>query len=302
MRNPTPIQLIDTCFLGESDVIGVYLIESNDGLILIETGPETVAERLQEGIRRHGHDWRSVKHVLLTHIHFDHAGGAWKFAEQGAQIYVHPKGLPHLHDPTKLWSSAKRIYGDDMERLWGTMEPIDEEQLTPLDDGDELSIGGIDFSVHYTSGHAVHHNSYQLGDRLFVGDVAGVKIHGGPVVPPCPPPDVNVEAWKDSIRRLRRLKPAGLYLAHYGIVDTPSEHFDALEAMLDDWAAFIKTHYDAGTDKDELVPLFVEYTQEQLRTAGVSDEDIARYEKGNPSYMSVTGLLRYWKLKDEGRL
>ncbi len=301
MKTPK-INILDIHFLGETHVIANYLIESNDGLILIETGPETAFNHLKKAIREAGFNWKDVKHVLLTHIHFDHAGAAWKFAKNGAQIYVHPIGLPHLNAPEKLWNSAKRIYKDDMERLWGEMKPIDESLLIPVDDGAVLHLGNVEFKVHYTPGHAIHHNTYQLGEILFTGDVAGVKINNGPVVPPCPPPDIHIENWKRSIQKLRALNPTRLYLAHYGAVDHPKTHLTNLVSILDDWKNWIKPYYDKSIPHEDIVPKFVEYTQNQLKNKNVSEENIERYEKGNPSYMSVTGLLRYWKLKEEGRI
>lgn len=294
------IHVLDLDFLDEHFVIASFLIESDDGIILIETGPETTFAHLKSAISKEGFDWKDVKHVLLTHIHFDHAGAAWKFAQNGAKIYVHPIGLPHLHDPEKLWNSAKRIYGDDMERLWGKMEPINNNQLVEADDGDVLKIGNIEFRVLYTPGHAVHHNAYKSGNIIFTGDVAGVRINKGPAVPPCPPPDINIEAWKKSIQRLKKQNPEFLYLTHFGIVDNPQKHLTALEATLDKWANWMKPYFAAQTPPREIIPKLTEYTGSQLREAGVSEEDIQRYEKANPSYMSVSGLLRYWKLKGEG--
>lgn len=296
------IRTLDIHFLGETHVIANYLIESSDGLILIETGPETAFDHLKKAIANEGFNWKDVKHVLLTHIHFDHAGAAWKFAENKAKIYVHPIGLPHLNNPEKLWNSAKRIYKDDMEKLWGEMKPIDEKLLIPLDDGAVIEIGNIELKAHYTPGHAIHHNAYQLEDVLFTGDVAGVKINNGPVVPPCPPPDIHIENWKRSIEKLRTLQPSKLYLAHYGEVNQPEQHFSDLKYILDDWKNWIKPYYKKEASPKEITPKFTTYTKNQLREQGVSAADVERYEKGNPTYMSVTGLLRYWKLKDEGRI
>lgn len=295
------IKILDDRFQHQTHVIANYLMESEDGLILIETGPETTFTHLQKAIKNEGFNWKDVKHVLLTHIHFDHAGAAWRFAENNAKIYVHPIGVPHLNNPEKLWNSAKRIYKDDMERLWGEMKPIKSELLVPADDGDELHIGGVTFKVYYTPGHAIHHNAYQLGDVVFTGDVAGVKINNGPVVPPCPPPDINIEAWKKSIGVLRNINPRVLYLAHFGAVTDVQHHLDSLEEMLDDWKDWMKPHCDAGEPAEDIIPEFVKYTEEQLRNKGVSEADIVRYDKGNPAFMSVTGLLRYWKLKAQGR-
>src|SRR5699024_698689 len=180
--------------------------------------------------------------------------------------------------------------------------PIPKSNLIAVDDGDVLDIGGVEIKVHYTPGHAIHHNAYQIGDVVFTGDVAGVKINNGPVVPPCPPPDIDIKVWKESIDKLRKLSPRRLYLAHFGPVDQVAQHLTDLENIMDDWAEWIKPRYEAGDKPDEITPEFVEYTQQQLKEKGVESEDIERYEKGNPSYMSVTGLMRYWKLKEEGRL
>lgn len=296
------IEILDLNFMNKSDAIASFLIESGDGLILIETGPESTFKTLKKAITDAGHDWKDVRHVLLTHIHFDHAGAAWKFAENGAKIYVHPIGLPHLQNPERLWNSAKMIYQDEMETLWGSMEPIDESLLVSAQDGDHLSIGGLDFKVHYTPGHAVHHNSYQLGNAIFTGDVAGVNINHGPVQPPCPPPDINIGLWKLSIRKLKNLHPQVLYLTHYGMVANPQEHLNNLEKELDDWADWMKPHYDIGAEPEVIIPHFMHYTKQKLIDAGVSKSDISRYEKANPSWMSVSGLLRYWKLKEQGRI
>ena len=302
MRDLPNIEILDLNFLGQSDAIASFLIESDDGLILIETGPESTFKTLKRAIEDAEYDWKDVKHVLLTHIHFDHAGAAWKFAENGAKIYVHPIGLPHLQNPERLWNSAKMIYKEEMETLWGRMEPIDESLLVPAKDGDTIAIGKLEFKVHYTPGHAVHHNAYQIGTTIFTGDVAGVHINHGPVQPPCPPPDINIGLWKLSIRKLKNLHPEVLYLTHYGIVANPQEHLDKLEKELNDWANWMKPHYDNGEKAEIIIPDFMAYTKQKLVNAGVAKSDIARYEKANPSWMSVSGLLRYWKLKEQGRI
>lgn len=296
------IHTLDLDFLDESAAIASFLLPSSDGLILIESGPETTFEHLKKAITQKGFDWKDVRHVLLTHIHFDHAGAAWKFAENGARIYVHPVGLPHLQNPEKLWNSAAMIYGADMDRLWGKMESIPENLLQAVGDGDVINIGKIQFKVWYTPGHAVHHNAYQLGNIIFTGDVAGVKIHQGPVVPPCPPPDINIGLWKESILKLKSLNPQQLYLTHFGAVDAPQEHFSALEVILDDWANWMKPYFDVQTKAEDITPQFMEYTRNQLQQQGVSEDDLQRYEYANPSWMSVSGLLRYWKLKEQGRI
>lgn len=296
------IHVLDLNFLSETESIASFLIETSEGLILIESGPETTFDKLTESIASLGFDWKQIKYLLLTHIHFDHAGAAWKFAQNGTKVFVHPIGLPHLNQPEKLWNSAAMIYGDDMDRLWGKMFPIDLENLVGVEDGDEITLGDTTIKVWYTPGHAVHHNAYQLEDVIFTGDVAGVKINHGPVVPPCPPPDIDLKLWKESIQKLKSLQPKKLYLTHFADVDNVDQHLFDLEMMLDNWANWMKPYFDHGTNPDEIAPLFMEYTKNQLIEQGVNEEDRQRYEYANPSWMSVNGLLRYWKLKSQGRI
>ncbi|EIA08588.1 MBL fold metallo-hydrolase [Flavobacterium frigoris] len=296
------IHTIDLYFQSEKHSIGAFLIETEKGPILIETGPESTWECLEKGIQDLGYQVEDIQHVLLTHIHFDHAGAAWKFAKNGAKIYVHPIGIPHLANPEKLWNSAKMIYTNKMEMLWGTMESIPEEQLIPVDEGDTIDFGDAQIKVWYTPGHAVHHNAYQIDDIIFTGDVAGVRIGDGPVAPPCPPPDINVELWKKSIHKLKNLKPQALYLTHFSLQYNPQELLTNLEIKIDDWANFIKPFYDNQTPPEEIVPQFMAYTRSQFLAEGLHSEEIQTYELANPSWMSVNGLLRYWKLKEQGRI
>lgn len=298
----TKIHIIDLKFLHEHQTVAAFLIESNNGLILIETGPESTWSQLKTAIIRLGYDVSDVKHVLLTHIHFDHAGAAWKLAEEGATVYVHPLGLPHLASPGRLWDSAFRIYGEDMDRLWGKMEPIQPSQLKECLHEQVLDFGDVQFKALHTPGHASHHIAWKHEDVIFTGDVAGVKINEGPVVPPCPPPDIHLENWKASIALLKRQTTQKLYLTHFGIVDDPVVHLDRLEVILEDWALWMKRYHDQPADQKEVTEKFMAYTQQQLKDAGLDQENILRYEYANPSWMSVAGLLRYWKLKEQGRL
>ena len=216
-----PIQIIDLNFLDTKQSIGSFLIPTAKGPVLIESGPETTFSVLKAGIEKAGYKIEDIYAVLLTHIHFDHAGAAWKFAKNGTKIYVHQVGLPHLANPEKLWNSAAQIYGDDMNRLWGKMEPIPEDLLIAANDGDVINFGNVQFKVIYTPGHAVHHNAYQLNDVIFTGDVAGCKIANGPVVPPCPPPDIDLGLWKKSIQKLKDANPSALYLTHFARQEHP---------------------------------------------------------------------------------
>ena len=296
------VHTIDLKFNGEAEAIASFLADSGDGLILIETGPESTWQTLVEGIENSGYSLAEVKHVFLTHVHFDHAGAAWKLAQLGAKIYVHPIGLPHLQDPEKLWNSAKRIYGDEMDVLWGSMQAISPDCLVPVGDGDYIEIGNLGIRVHYTPGHAIHHNAYQIGNAVFTGDVAGIKIENGPVMPPCPPPDINLEQWKLSLQKLRNLQADDLYLTHFGKQPVSESFFNQLENCLDQWADEVLKYYQQGISAEMAEPVFTQFVRNQLAGFGVSDSLIAVYESANPSWMSVSGLLRYWKLKEQGRI
>ncbi len=293
------IELIDLKFQGFKGAIASYLIKTSDGPVIIETGPYSTIDAMKEALAKHGWDLRDIKHVFLTHIHLDHAGSAWAFAEHGARIYVHPFGAKNMADPSKLMSSATRIYGDQMDRLWGTMKNIPEELLYEVRDQEVFKIGDAAIKAWHTPGHAKHHIAWQIGEAVFSGDVAGCKIGDGPVVPPCPPPDINLEDWKNSIEILRKINPSKLFLTHFDEVSNVAQHLNELEAILDDWAQWIKKEWEAGKSVEELTPEFSKYTTQQLLDLGVDHDGVKVYEAANPSWMSVAGLVRYWSKKAE---
>ncbi len=295
------IHVIDLHFLHLPHTIASFLIESSEGPILIETGPHSTIDAMQKGLAALGYTADDVKHVLLTHIHLDHAGAAWFFAEKGAQIYLHPFGAKNMQDPTRLMESAKRIYKDKMDTLWGQMHKIPANQLIEVAHEQVLQIGDVVIKSWHTPGHARHHIAWQYESVLFTGDVAGVKIDKGIVVPPCPPPDIQIEDWKASIQLIRTINPGALYLTHYDQVTDIERHLSDLEAILDSWAAWVKNHWEAGETHEEMVPQFMQYVAGQLKDAGLTDKEIALYEAANPSWMSVAGLVRYWTKKAENR-
>ncbi len=289
------IHTIDVHFLDTPGAIATYLVPTSAGPVLIETGPYSTIDRLRQEIEALGYRVEDIKHILLTHIHFDHAGAAWWWAQQGATVYVHPRGYRHLAHPEKLIASAQRIYQDEMDRLWGQIEGIAENRLAQMEDRQVLEIGGEKFTAHFTPGHAVHHIAWQWQDQLFTGDVAGVKIEDGIVVPPCPPPDIDVESWQQSLARMREIAPAALHLAHFGTIHDPLPHLDMLENRLLAWANWMKPYYDADTPIVEIVPEFIRYTLAELVAHDTSEEILNRYDLANPAWMSVMGLMRYWK-------
>lgn len=286
---------LDLHFQDYDHAIGAFFIESSNGLILIESGPFSTYQHLENELNKKGYSTDDVKHVLLTHIHFDHAGAAWAFAEMGARVYVHPFGANHMLNPEKLVASATMIYSDQMDTLWGEMKEIDEENLRVVEHLEVLEIDGKTFTSLHTPGHAKHHIAWQHKDIIFTGDVAGVKIDHGPVVPPCPPPDINIEDWKNSVDLILKRNPNKLVLTHFGEISNVHQHLSELKDILDDWSLWMKTRWEEGLTNEEITPLFTKYTSNQLMEKGLSDLGVKRYEAANPSWMSVAGLVRYWK-------
>ena len=291
------VYTLDLNFLGYPQSIAAYLVETSVGPVLIETGPHSTFEVLKSEIKRCGFEIDEIKHVFLSHIHLDHAGAAWALAAQGATIYLHPFGETHLAHPEKLMESAKRIYQEDMDRLWGQMHPIPIDQLRSTGHLEEILIGNRRFQALHTPGHAKHHIAWKIDNLIFTGDVAGVKIQKGPVVPPCPPPDINLEDWIRSIDLILACEPSQIYLTHFGVIKDVPAHMHALKSMIHDWSQWMKQNWMAGFTAEELTPKFSEYTSQQLLRLGVGPLGIKQYEAANPSWMSVAGLIRYWKKK-----
>lgn len=291
--------ILDLHFQSIEHAIGSFLVQTQDGPVLIESGPYSTFPHLTDALAKHGIKISDIRHLLLSHIHFDHAGAAWAFAEAGATIYLHPFGADHMHDPSKLVASATMIYGDQMDTLWGKMAGIPKAQLKTMAHEECLQIGGETFRALHTPGHAKHHLAWQWGSTIFCGDVAGVKIDQGPVVPPCPPPDINIEDWHQSIETVLAQKPDKLVLTHYGEINNPDAHLQQLKSILTDWSQWVKAKWESGMSNEEMVPLFQQYTKNQLRQQGVSEQGLAQYEAANPAFMSVAGLVRYWKKKQQ---
>ncbi|GAA4840843.1 MBL fold metallo-hydrolase [Algivirga pacifica] len=292
------IYTIDLHFLENEHAIAAFLVETDAGPILIETGPYSTYPQLKKGVEEHGHKIEEIKHVFITHIHLDHAGAAWKLAEHGAKIYMHPFGKKHMADPSKLMASAKRIYKEDMERLWSDMKAIPEEQIVEVGHGDSIHIGSMEIIGWHTPGHANHHIAWQIHEILFTGDVAGVKIGDGPAVAPCPPPDISLEKWKNSLDMIRGMHIEKLFLTHYGEIVQIKEHLDQVEEHMHKIANWIKEQMDKGIEAGEMTPLFDEWEQENLKSCGADDAMVAQYAAANPCWMSVAGLMRYWGKKD----
>jgi glyoxylase-like metal-dependent hydrolase (beta-lactamase superfamily II) len=254
--------------------------------VLVDPGPGSTLGTLLQALG----DWRP-RALLLTHIHLDHAGASGALVERcpELEVYVHERGAPHLVSPDRLLESARRLYGEDMDRLWGEMLPVPESALRVLAGGERLLDG--EFEVQYTPGHASHHVSYLHDGTAYVGDAGGVRISPGSLtVPPTPPPDIDVEAWHESIERIRAWRPARLVMTHFGASDAVDDQLDELGRRLDEWAELARS-----SDQNE----FIAAVQRQI--ADGSDPDLPpAYEQAAPPEQLYAGLERYWRKRAPG--
>jgi len=292
----TRVITLDLNFQGRPHAIAAYLIRHADGAVLIESGPGSTLSALEAGLAKEGLSPRDVTHVLLTHIHLDHAGAAGWLANHGAEIYVHPVGAPHMLNPEKLIASATRIYGERMESLWGEFLPVPQNQLKVPNDAEVIKIGSAEFIPLNTPGHAEHHYSYLFEDVLFSGDVGGVRIPGYAYLRvPMPPPELHIERWHESIARLRKEKFTHIAPTHFGIFDDPNWQLDEVEKDLDSAARWLEETMPANPPVEELRQSFTAWMMAEGEKIGLDEEVVKAYELANPLGMSADGLLRYWK-------
>lgn len=274
---------IDLLHLGVERVIATWEVDG----VLVDPGPESCMERLLAGLGE-GFEPRAI---LLTHIHFDHAGGTGALLRRWPElpVYVHERGAPHMADPAKLVKSATRLYGEEgMQRLWGEVIPVPEANLHVLTGGEALALGDATYRVAYTPGHASHHVAYLHVDsgRAFVGDVAGVRIPPDDLVlAPTPPPDVDVEAWERSLATIADWAPDGLALTHFGPVEDVGAQLAAVREALHAEVALAAEHDLEG---------FVAAIRERLG-AGAPDT-IETYAQAAPLEHLWLGLDR-WRSK-----
>ncbi len=276
------MQAIDVRHLGRERVICCWQV----GDVLIDPGPESSLETLVDAL-----GGQPPRALLLTHIHLDHAGAAGAIVRRWPEVvvYVHERGARHLVDPSKLLASAERLYGDEMQRLWGEVVPVPRERLRPLAGGETLE----GFRVAYTPGHASHHVSYLHEDsgRAFVGDVAGVRIVGSDLVlTPTPPPDIDLEAWNASLSLVAEWKPESLGLTHFGSVDEPNAQLATVRDRLAAWATLAR-ELDAAD--------FEAHVREEV-AAAVDPGTAAAYLQAVPPEQQWHGLDRYWRKREQG--
>jgi glyoxylase-like metal-dependent hydrolase (beta-lactamase superfamily II) len=269
---------IDLYHLGAERVIGCYLVETDDGLALFDCGPTTAIPALEQGLAQRGLALSDIRHLLLSHIHLDHAGAAGALVRKQPELQVHVSeiGAPHLLDPTKLERSARRLYGDAFDDLWGELAPVPEQNVH--------AVGGktLGLETFPTPGHASHHVCYLAADEtLYAGDAAGVRIQPDVyTAPPTPPPEFDLDAWNRTLDEIGRRNPARLALIHFGVVDDPQPHLAQLRRRLDAWAS------EPLPEEDWLAK-----REAELAAESASPE---AYQRAMPLWQSYAGLRRYW--------
>jgi glyoxylase-like metal-dependent hydrolase (beta-lactamase superfamily II) len=294
----TRVITLDLNFQGRPQAIASYLIRHSDAVVLVESGPGSTRAGLEAGLANEGLSPRDVTHLLLTHIHLDHAGAAGWLARQGAEVYVHPVGAPHMLNPEKLLASATRIYGDRMDSLWGEFLPVPQDKLHVVRDMGVIEMGDLRFLPINTPGHAEHHYAYIFEDICFSGDVGGVRIPGYQYLRvPMVPPELHLQRWHDSMKRLRQEKFARIAPTHFGIYDDPEWQLREVEKGLDDAERWLEEMMseDASPPIEALRESFTDWMVKQGADMGLSGDVLNAFTLANPPGMSADGLLRYWK-------
>ncbi len=276
----TQPELIDLHHQGHERTVACYLLDTDDGPALFDCGPSATIATLETGLDEHGVKLTDVRHLLLSHIHLDHAGAAGVLVRMHPQLQVHVSaiGAPHLVAPERLERSARRLYGDTFDTLWGELAPVPEANIHIV--GEHV----LGLACFPTPGHASHHVSYLDRDgTLYAGDAAGVRIQPGrAVLPPTPPPEFELEQWQRTIEDLERRDPERLALIHFGVADDPQRHLAELRLELYDWADFVR----GGASEDE----FVAYVRAELADSGERLED---WDTAMPLWQSYQGLKRW---------
>jgi glyoxylase-like metal-dependent hydrolase (beta-lactamase superfamily II) len=290
---------IDLQFLGRPGIIATAVLQSAGGVALVDPGPSKTLGALERALSEKGIAVGDVRQLLLTHIHLDHAGatGSLLKANPAIEVFVHERGAPHMIDPRRLLASATRLYGGDMDRLWGEFLPVPADRVRVLAGGETIEAGGRELRVEYTPGHASHHVSYfdPSGRVAFVGDTAGIRRSGGAyVMPPTPPPDIDLDAWRSSADRILAWDPDTLFLTHFGPFHGARTHFQQLFERLASWSRFVRQLLaDAGLDDAARERRFVEEGLHELKRT-VGEEEAAQYGRAGRLDYSWQGLARYW--------
>jgi len=296
----TDISYIDLNFCDTPKAIATGVYASDAGAVLIDPGPGSCIETLRSSLAAQGIGVADIESVLVTHIHLDHAGATGLLVRDNPRIrvFVHEKGAPHLIDPSKLINSANQLWGvEGVAKLWGQMLPVPEGNLQVLGERAHITAGGRPFDVRYTPGHASHHVSY-FDDRsgvVWAGDTAGLRFTSKVfTLPPTPPPDIDVEAWRESLAKIRDWKPETVFITHFGAYAGAAEHLDHFETSLRDVVEMARRIIRSGASDEAKYEQFRDEVLAYVRAA-VNEEEVRPLEFVGPLEFNWRGLLRYWK-------
>jgi glyoxylase-like metal-dependent hydrolase (beta-lactamase superfamily II) len=298
------ITAIDTFYGGRERYTAAYLLDSGEPTI-VETGPTTSVEPVAAGLDRLGIGPEDLAHIVVTHIHLDHAGGVGRLAARfpKATVWVHERGAPHLADPTRLVASATRIYGErQMASLFGPVDPVPADRLRSLADGDVLEIGGRALDAVHTPGHASHQVALvdSTTGAVFTGDALGIHLPDLPTLRPAtPPPDFDVELAVDSIERIRARARSMLLFAHFGPIEEIDRICDLAKRRIREWAGVVRLALDTTDDPDEIAEILTDEVVRPLETGAHVKLDVDRFELLSSIRMNAMGLIRYWKKRGE---
>ena len=296
------LSYVDLQFLGVPRIIATVVIVGPGGVALIDPGPSSTLPMLRADLARAGIAVADLRTIVLTHIHLDHAGvtGTLVSENPALRVYVHEKGAPHMIDPAKLIASATRLWGDDMDRLWGEVRPVPADALIVLKGGERVTAGGRDLEVAYTPGHASHHVSYFNADSgvAFVGDTAGVRLdEAGFIVPPTPPPDIDLEVWRESLDRIARWQPATLFVTHFGPHAPVGAHLTEMAEHLEFTSRLVRTSLEGPGSDETREQWFIDELRRELRRR-VGESVAQAYEVAGRFDLNWRGLARYWRKKN----
>ena len=295
----TGLAYIDLDFLGVPQIIATAVLHGPGGVALIDPGPSSTLPALRAELGKAGITLADVRSILLTHIHLDHAGATGTILKEhpAIRVYVHELGAPHINAPDKLVASATRLWGGEMDRLWGEILPVPEDAIVPLAGGERIDAGGRRLDVLYTPGHAQHHVSYFCGEAgiAFVGDTAGIRREAhGFVLPPIPPPDIDLDAWKGSLASISSWRPDSLFVTHFGPYSGAATHLSDMHDHLDLVAGLAKD----SLARDESDEAREAWFSDQIRTLlrrRLSDAEAHAYEVAGRFDLNWRGLARYWR-------
>jgi glyoxylase-like metal-dependent hydrolase (beta-lactamase superfamily II) len=293
---------LDLNFLGVPRIIASVVVHGPGGAAIIDPGPSSTLPALRAGLAKSGIALGDLRAVLLTHIHLDHAGATGTLVHENPalRVFVHEKGAPHMVDPEKLIASATRLWGDEMDRLWGEFRPVPRQALVVLKGGERIDAVGRDLEVAYTPGHASHHVSYFSADTgiAFAGDAAGIRLRPGAfIMPPTPPPDIDLEAWRDSLRRIAEWRADTVFVTHFGPHTPAGAHLTEMESHMELTASLVKASLARpGSDEDREQWVTEELRRELRRR--MSESEARAYEVAGPFDLSWRGLARYWRKKE----